>query len=391
MDQLRVAFAQLGTDWHGGQTLVINAITALHKVRPEAVKVYVLGNASAASAAYARATGADGVVAYVPPSRSSVSRIAGAALIRLKSYNPTLERALLRSCVQVLVGESVVWRLGGVASVGWLWDFQHLHLPSFFSQADVARRERTFKQTMRLADRLLATNSVERDARTFAPAYADKIRVIRPLSLIDPMTYERDPRAVLEKFGLPDRFFYCPGQFWTHKNHRGLFEALHVLAGRGLRPHLVLTGRSSDYRDPDHFLGLMRLVTEWNLSDQVHYLGTVERSDVLDLMRQTICVVNPSLFEGWGYAMDEAAAVGKRMLASDISAHRDQAAPECEYFSPTSTDELADKLKSIWRHSEPGPDMHLETAARAQMPARVQTLGLSLFDVLQEAVEERQR
>ena len=41
-----------------------------------------------------------------------------------------------------------------------------------------------------------------------------------------------------------------PGQFWLHKNHRRLFEALHVLAQRGVRPHVVLTGGTLEYRDP---------------------------------------------------------------------------------------------------------------------------------------------
>jgi glycosyltransferase involved in cell wall biosynthesis len=389
VDQLTVAFAQLGADWHGGQTLVINAICALHKLRPGAVTVYVLGNMSATSEAYARATGADGIVAYSAPSRLSPSRIAGAALIRLKSRNLTLERALRQSRVQVLVAETVAWHLGRISSVGWLWDFQHLHLPGLFSPAEVARRERKFRHTMRMADRLMATGTVERDARSFAPAYAGKIRVIRPLSLIDPTIYHRDPRAVLEKFGLPDKFFYAPGQFWTHKNHRRLFEALHVLATRGVRPHVVLTGSASDYRDPGYFRSLMQDMASWNLSDRVHYLGAVQRSDVFDLMRQTICVVNPSLFEGWGYAVDEAAGVGKRILASDIPAHRDLAPPGCEYFSPTSTDDMADKLESVWRHSEPGPDTALETAARAQLPERIEAFGTSLFNVLQEAVQER--
>jgi glycosyltransferase involved in cell wall biosynthesis len=390
VQHLTIAFAQLGTDWQGGQALVVNAISALHKLSSARVKIYVLGDHSAQSTAYAHATGADGIVAYTPPARSSLSRITSAALIRLKSYNLTLEQALLGQGVQALVCESVVWQLGKIASIGWLWDFQHLHLPDFFDQTERARRERKFLQTMRLADRLLVTDSVERDARMFAPAYAAKLRLIRPLSAIDPAIYERDPRLVVQRFSLPQKFFYVPGQFWTHKNHRRLFQALRLLADRSVHPHVVLTGAPLDYRDPDHFPRLMRQVSEWRLTDQVHYLGTVERSWVFDLMRQTICVLNPSLFEGWGYAVDEAAGVGKRILASDIAAHRDQAVPACELFDPTSTEELADKLSSIWQNAQPGPDVELEAAARARMPARLDALGTSLFDVLREAVEERQ-
>jgi hypothetical protein len=385
-----VAFAQIGTDWQGGQTVVINAIRALHQVRPDEVEAYVLGDPSPETEAYRQATGANGVVHYVPPARSSVSRMAGAALIRLKSYNLTLERALQRSNVQALISESVVWQLGKVASVGWLWDFQHLHLPELFDAPEVERRERKFKLTLRLADRILATTSVARDAYAFAPKYASKVRVIHPLTLIDPSIYARDSSAVIEKYGLPTRFVYAPGQFWLHKNHRRLFEALNLLNGKGIRPHVVLTGSTLEYRDPEYFPSLMQYVADVGLSNQVHYLGTVPRDDVFDLMRQSMCVVNPSRFEGWGYAVDEAASIGKRILASNIAAHRDQAAPACDYFDPDDTEQLADGLAHVWHTATPGADAQLEAQARTRVPARMETFGNSLFDALCEAVDERQ-
>jgi hypothetical protein len=386
--QLTVAFSQIGTDWQGGQTLVVNAISALRQARP-GVQAYILGDRSPQTEAYRRATGADGVVEYAAPSRTSVSRVAGAALIRLKSYNLTLERTLLRSGVQVLIGESVIWQLGKIASVGWLQDFQHLRLPCFFSQAELARRDRTFRLTVRLADRLVGSNSVAQDARRFAPNYESKIRVVQPLTLIDPSIYEHDPAAVVDKYGLPWRFFYVPGQFWLHKNHRRLFEALHVLSREGIRPHVVLTGSPADYRDPDYFPTLMQYVADCQLSEQVHYLGSVPRGEVFDLIRQSICVVNPSLFEGWGYAVDEAASVGKRILASDIAAHREQSAPACEYVDANSVEDLACKLRSAWCNAKPGPDLKLEAEARARVPARVEAFGASLYEALAEAIGER--
>ena len=390
MERLRVAFAQMGADWQGGQTVVINAIRALHEVQPDAVETYVLGDASTETETYRQATGADGIVKYIPPAKSSVSRMAGAALIRLRSYNLTLERALLRDGVQVLVGESVVWRLGKVASVGWLWDFQHLHLPELFDAREIERRERKFMLTLRLADRVLATRSVERDALAFAPSYATKLRVVHPLTLVEPAVYERDQRGVLETYRLPERFFYAPGQFWIHKNHLRLFEALNLLAEQGIRPHIVLTGSRLEYRNPDYFPWLMQFVADCRLTDQVHYLGTVPRADVFGLIRQSVCIVTASRFEGWGYAVDEAASVGKRILASDIAAHRDQAAPACDYFDPEDAEELADRLSETWQSAIPGPDFELERQARARVPERIENFGTSLYTALREAVDERQ-
>lgn len=384
---LTVAFTQVGLhDWHGGQTVVTNAIRALHDARPAQTRVYILGESSADSEAYAGATGADGVVTYAAPPPWSTDRIRSAVRVRLQSYNPSLESALRNAGVQLLIGESVSWRLGRVATVGWLWDFQHLHLPALFDSAELDRRDRKFRHTMRLADRLLATASVTEDARTFAPEYADKVRVVQPCALIDSAIYERDCRAVVRKHKLPEKFFYVPNQFWIHKNHVLVLQALRLLRERGACPQVVLTGRAEDYRNPHHFTTLMRQADQWRVAEQVHYLGVVDRPDVFDLIRQSICVLNPSLFEGWGYAVDEAAGVGKRILASDIRAHREQSAPACEFFSPSSSEELAEGLDRIWRTSAPGPSIELEQQARARMPERIRALGNTLFEVLSECV-----
>jgi glycosyltransferase involved in cell wall biosynthesis len=288
--------------------------------------------------------------------------------------------------VDVVVGESVDWKLGRVASVAWLWDFQHLHQSRLFTNAEVARRERKFRDTMRRADRLLATASVRQDARVFAPEHAAKIRLVHPFALVDPSIYERDSRGVVRKYALPDKFFYVPNQFWIHKNHMALFHALHTLRKLGVEAHVVLTGRVNEYRDPEHFGKLMRQAEEWGIMSQLHYLGVVERAEVYDLIRQSICVVNPSLFEGWGYTVDEAGAVGKRVLASDLPAHREQQTLACEFFDPCNNDELAAMLQRVWRTAQPGPSIPLELEAQRRMPERISALSHQLFEALKEAV-----
>jgi glycosyltransferase involved in cell wall biosynthesis len=220
----------------------------------------------------------------------------------------------------------------------------------------------------------------------FAPEHAAKIRLIHPFSLVDPNIYARDCGAVVRKYALPDKFFYVPNQFWIHKNHMALFRALYTLRKAGVEPHVVLTGRVNEYRDPEHFRRLMRQAEEWAISPQLHYLGVVERAEVYDLIRQSICVVNPSLFEGWGYTVDEASAIGKRVLASDLPAHREQQTLACEFFDPSNSDELAALLERVWRTAQPGPNVPLELEAQRRMPERINSLGHRLFEALREAV-----
>jgi len=83
----------------------------------------------------------------------------------------------------------------------------------------------------------------------------------------------------------------------------------------------------------------------------------VPREHVLLLIRQSIGVLGPSLFEGWGFGVDEARSVGKRLLISDIPAHREQNPPEAIFFNPQdpgrSGSEIRNNLdaRSTWSRS----------------------------------------
>lgn len=54
--------------------------------------------------------------------------------------------------------------------------------------------------------------------------------------------------------------------------------------------------------------------------------GGVAYADVYALMRFSVRVINPSLFEGWSSAVEECKSVGKRLVLSGIPVHREQAA-----------------------------------------------------------------
>jgi glycosyltransferase involved in cell wall biosynthesis len=381
-EPVTIAFMPVGqADWHGGQSLINNAMHALHEVAGAQVRILTVGGNGLWS---------DGAIPWTAPQRWAPSRAVNWIVVRLSHRNLEFENMLRAAGVDVLVGERLSWRLGTIATASWLQDFQHRHMPQLFDSRELRQRDRVFIATMQVSDRALAmSESVGEDARQFAPEYAHKVRVVKPWSIIDPLIYRRDPHRVVQKYALPERFFYVPNQFWVHKNHSLVFEALRIARERGQDCRVVLTGRPEDYRRPDHFQTVMAQVRDWGLTDQVQYLGIVDRAEVYDFIRQSITVVNPSLFEGWGYTVDEAAAVGKHVLASDLPAHREQAPAACEFFDPLDAEDLARHMGEQWRWAPPGPSRDLEDAARERMPWRLHELGSQLFNALQELVAAR--
>jgi glycosyltransferase involved in cell wall biosynthesis len=229
---------------------------------------------------------------------------------------------------------------------------------------------------------------VREDVARFAPEYLDKTRIVEPVSCIPSHIYDADPAEMCRRYNLPDKFLYVPNQFWQHKNHRLVVEALTILRQQNVRPFIVMSGLTLDHRRPDYFASFLRRISEAGLRDQIAILGLVPREDVYGLIRQSIAIINPSLFEGYGLGVSETRWVGKRLLVSDLAAHREQNPPETMYFDPHSAEMLAEQMRLVWCESTPGPDVRLETAARSAYTERKRQYARDFIRVVQELVPD---
>ena len=185
-----------------------------------------------------------------------------------------------------------------------------------------------------------------------------------------PDVYDTDPGWICDEYHLPERFVYLPNQFWVHKGHRLVIEALAQL--RASRPDVtvVCTGNTADHRDPMYFGELLAEVSRLGLRDNFVVLGWVPQAHIFHLMRQAVAVLQPSRFEGWSTTVEETKSVGKSIILSDIPVHREQAPAGVRYFDPTDAAALAEQLVAAYETCSPGPDPVLEEAARDALPRR---------------------
>jgi glycosyltransferase involved in cell wall biosynthesis len=133
----------------------------------------------------------------------------------------------------------------------------------------------------------------------------------------------------------------------------------------------------------------MQKMSEAGIVEQIMHLGIRSRRDVLDLMRLSAAVINPSLFEGWGMTVDEARSLGKPVLISDVAAHREQDPPGATYVDPLDVRDMADKLGAVWTSAAPGPDPDAERTAGAELAARARAFGTAFTRLVREAVAEK--
>jgi glycosyltransferase involved in cell wall biosynthesis len=376
-----------GPEWTGGERYVRNLLLALKQV-PSAEPVLLMP-ASKPDSELASwiATGCE-VLRVQALDRWTLSWWLRqfARFTRRVEYDVWSESFLRHHGIGVTYLRPCVGRPGAIPNISWIPDFQHLHLPDMFSAEEIETRSAQLHLAAEYSARVvLSSQQAYQDYLRFSPAHAKKGRVLQFVASVGPEIYRRNPNEVVQKFGLPEKFFYLPNQFWKHKNHLMVVKALGLLNKVGHRVHVVCSGNQKDYRHPQYWQDFNRAISENGVEEQLIVLGMIPADDVFALLRQSIATVNPSLFEGWSTTVEEARSVGKRVLLSDIPVHLEQDPPGATYFDRNNPDDLAQKLYELWRELPPGPDVVMETRARESLHARLAGFGARFFDITQEA------
>lgn len=259
-----------------------------------------------------------------------------------------------------------------MCSASWIPDFQHISLPEFFSEEERQKRDESYKKIAE-ESRLVVFSSkdAENEFKKLFPDTKAIIRVLRFSASIAPELYTMNPNDIQKKYQLPNDFLICCNQFWAHKNHASLFQAIAGLSNQGVNIHLVCTGSTNDYRSTDYFSQLNHQIEELGIENLVHIVGFIPRDDQIQLIRRSMAVVQPSLFEGWSTVTEDARALGKTIILSDLPVHYEQAPDHAVYFDRYDVDSLSKAISDCLPSLNSGPDIDREEQAKKTTQKRI--------------------
>lgn len=314
------------------------------------------------------------------------SRVVGYLGFKIKRKNQ-ISSFLRKSGVSALFTIGELGANFSLPLLSWIPDFQHLHFPEFFSEEEIAHRNRTFTRSARHAKRIIVSSkSCYDDLRSFAPWSLDKARILPFVAQIPGEVYSSSPKNICSKYNIPERYIFLPNQFWRHKNHKVVVEALEKALPKCPRLTIVCTGNTNEERELGYFGHFLGMISRAGVREQMVLLGLVPRDDLFSLMRQSMAVLQPSLFEGWSTTVEEVKSLGKPLIVSDIPVHREQDAPGAHYFDPLDADSLADCLVRIFLSLQPGPDLKMEELARTSLRNRTCAFGRKFVEIVKEVM-----
>ena len=345
---IKVGFiGSVSKEWMGGLNYFKNLLFAINSIEEKELEVFVFVGKKIDIKTKRIFQEYANVIEDSMFDRKSIKWFLSKIEQKIFKTNILLENILKKHSIQIL-SHAAITNLKTIKTINWIPDFQHIHLPQMFSEKEIQNRNNNFLKLIRDSDLIvLSSFDALKDMKKFVPNYEDKARVLQFVSQPNNRYFEldeHDKSLLLQKYKIKDDFFYIPNQFWKHKNHMMIFEAINELKKDGVEINIVCTGYLGDYRNKTYIDDIRKVVKLNNLEDNIKLLGLVDYEDVFALIKFSKAVINPSLFEGWSSTVEECKSVGKNMILSDLDVHKEQY-PNAVFFKRDSIESLKEVLK----------------------------------------------
>lgn len=380
---MRVAFTLIGgKDWTGGYNYLMNLLVVLGRYQQnQLTPVLFVGDALSADDTRPFSD-ISGVELVRTPFLNASRRMGSLMQAMLLGLDVPLQRLFQAHRIDVVFESAQFfgWRLG-IPTIAWIPDFQHKVLPNLFSRSAWWKREIGFRaQVLGKRTIMLSSEDARHACEHYYPSTRGRTRTVHFAVPPGPEIPYAEARAIADSYGLPKQYFFMPNQFWQHKNHGLVLDALSILQQRDRQVVVAASGKQSDPRAPGYFPAFRERLERAGLQDMFRMLGMVPYPHLASLMRASSALLNPSLFEGWSTTVEEARSLGTPMVLSDLEVHREQMEQDALYFDRHSAQSLADALDGFIPLDE-SQRMRRADAARIAALQRVEQFARDFVDI----------
>ena len=215
-----------------------------------------------------------------------------------------------------------------VSTTGWKWDLREGHY-----QQVLPRAARVFTGTQTGKEQVVRCYGVNPENIVVNPFPTSIFPKCHPTVTDD---------AILLKHELSPGFLFYPAQFWEHKNHKRLIQAVAKLKRNVSNLKLVLAGSKKN-----SYESTIKLAQDLNIAEDVIFLGYVPDNDMPEIYRHAHAMIMPTFFGPTNIPVLEAFAAGCPAAVSNIYGMPEQVGDAALLFDPKSVDDIADAMAKI--------------------------------------------
>ncbi len=169
-----------------------------------------------------------------------------------------------------------------------------------------------------------------------------------PETRLDDDAYQTGFVDIKQKYQINGNYIYYPAQFWAHKNHVYILEAIALLKEiHDTELYAVFSG--PDKGNLDHVLAV---VESLGIKHLVKYVGFVPNEEITYLYKQSLALVMPTYFGPTNLPPLEAFALGVPVVYSDLPGLREQVGDAALVVDLSDPQSLVDQLLLLLRQPE---------------------------------------
>ena len=175
-----------------------------------------------------------------------------------------------------------------------IWDVAHrdcVELPEVRKNRQIEYRDELYFYVAQKSSAIIVDSP---DAKNLVSKryLVDRDRVFA--KSFSPSLYLKNAKSDLEfikKKNIKQKFLFYPAQFWPHKNHIIILDALKVLKTKGILLDVVFSGG-----DQGNIDFVRSKVVEYKLEDQVHFVGFISSEELRACYENCLALIMPTLF-----------------------------------------------------------------------------------------------
>lgn len=194
------------------------------------------------------------------------------------------------------------------------------------------------------------SKNTRKDIIEFSEKYLIKIPEVVVIRLGDRIVSGRESQCSGSlKKALPKEYILMVGTIETRKNHQLVYQAYKeaVLSG-GNMPTLVAVGGPGWGTNEL----LQKISYDEEVKDKMKFLHGISDDDLNYLYQNSLFVVQPAIYEGWGLPVAESLAYGKFCITSKTSSMPEIGGSLVDYVSPFDAVDLMKKINFYYENSD---------------------------------------
>ncbi len=265
-----------------------------------------------------------------------------------------LDRYLLDIDADLVYFISPTWLALRIESHKYLftvWDLCHrdfMEFPEVFNLREFEVREKLYTASLAKAVAVIVDSEFTKE-NVVGRYGVDKQRVTSlpflPSSTLEisEEDYAKNHIDIKRKYHIPGEYLFYPAQFWAHKNHRYILDALRILKEKqGKIIHAVFCGS-----DKGNLRFVLEKAEEFGINGQIFYIGFADSAEMPYLYKQSVALVMPTYFGPTNIPPLEAFALGCPVCYPDLPGLREQVKDAAFLMDMRKPESLVEILLSI--------------------------------------------